>query len=61
MPMIVIPTEEDDLLEKIVPVYLRGQNKTTQRVRWAIIEVLQQHGIGPATTIEKTENDATPE
>ena len=36
MPLIEVPTEEDRMLEQVVPAYLRGEKKTTQRVRWAI-------------------------
>ncbi len=42
MPMIDISSDEDARLEKIVPMFLRGDKCATKRVKWAIHEVLQR-------------------
>lgn len=42
MPMIDITPEEDARLEKIVPMFLRGDKCLTKRVKWAIDEICKR-------------------
>ena len=53
MPLIEVPIEEDRMLEEVVPAYLKGDKKMTQRVRWAIEEFVK--------TREPTPGKARPE
>lgn len=43
MPKIIVKQADDKKLERVVPPYLRGKHRTTQRVRWAIEEAVQLH------------------